>query len=287
MSRAWRQVANLLIIVILVAGGYWLYQNRNQLLDSWVLRDYTPSNRVAELSSQAQMTEDGQKLFYRADPEINAERATLASNCHIGGDKTIELGCYLSNDKIYLLDIQQPELRNEMVVTATHEMLHAAWDRMSAGEKSEVSTQLQQAYKKLGDKKLQDRIADYNRVEPGEENNELHSILGSEYGNLSPQLEAHYAKYLRNRAAVVAYSDKFEQTFDGLHTEIEQLDVGIKAQRERMNQLLQAGRVSDYNAMVPGVNRDIDSYNSKVDQYNRYATILLGLSPADPAAAAQ
>lgn len=276
MRRLGVYLLDCLIVAVLVVGGYWLYQNHNQLLDRYYLRNYTPPTQVAALSSQATMTPVGQRLFYRANPQIDTTRSQLVQDCKITNDKTIELGCYLSTDKIYLLNIDEPNLKDEMTVTAGHEMLHAVYARMSKKEKKKLDPQLDQVAKTITDASFQARMKEYETSEPGEYYNELHSILGTEQAQLTPDLEAHYAKYFSNRAQIVSYSDQFNQAFDGLHTEITQLDSDIKAQKQTMQGYLAAGNVPKYNSLVPVINGQINVYNQKVELYNRYAGELLG-----------
>ncbi|HUC20332.1 MAG TPA: hypothetical protein VMR98_02440, partial [Candidatus Polarisedimenticolaceae bacterium] len=93
-------------------------------------------------------------------------------------------------------------------------------------------------------------------------------------------LEEHYAQYFSSRAQIVSYSQSFNERFDGLHKQIVQLDAQIQATKQRMHQYLEAGRIGAHNALVPGVNAQITEYNQKVEQYNRYASDLLGEQPA-------
>jgi hypothetical protein len=284
MRKALALILRLIPAAVIVGAAVAAYLFRYELSDWWVLRDYTPPTRIAQLADQAKLTDTGRRLLYRSKPQIDSDRQTLTRDCRIQSEKTIELGCYLSLDKIYLLDITQEELRDEMVVTTAHETLHAAYVRMGKGERSQVDAQLRAVAASMTDTKLKQRLADYGRLEPGEEANELHSILGTEYRQLTPELEAHYARYLSDRPTVVAYNDAFSKTFDGLHDQILQLDVKIKARKKQMDVLLSQGKISQYNALVPSINADITVYNQKVDQYNRYSSILLGEPPVTPAA---
>ncbi len=283
MSQAVRTLINLLVSALIIAAVYVGVAHRNELMDWWVLRNYTPPARIEALANQATLTDDGRRLFYRSRPQIDADRNALTQHCHIGNDKTIELGCYLSNNQIYLLDIQQPELSNEMVVTAAHETLHAAYDRLSSSERKTLNAQLEAAAASISDPKLKERLADYQKIEPGEEDNELHSILGTEFANLSPELEKHYAQYFGNRAQIVAYNTQFSRTFDGLHDQIVALDARIKGEKAQMDVYLQRGQIAAYNSRVDSVNRDISTYNAKVEQYNKYANQLMGQEPTQSA----
>lgn len=283
MRRLATTTLNVVIVVITIIGGWWLFQNHRQIGDWWFLRSYTPPAKIEALASQATMTQDAKKIFYRSDPEINTNRSDLARNCRIYDDKTIELGCYLSTQKIYLLDIQQPELASEMSVTAAHEMLHAAFDRLSFSERSQLSARLNEVYSKINDQDLKKRVQEYGDLSPDELTNELHSILATEYPNLPPDLEQYYQRYFTNRSTVVAYSTQFNDAFEGLKRQINALDTRIKSRRAQMDTYLARGQVAAYNSQVPIINQDIQSYNALVDQYNRYASSLLGREEA-PAA---
>lgn len=283
MLRLFKNLLTVAISLAMIGGSVWLVINHRQALDWYYLRSYTPPAEIEQLAAQSTMTERGRNLFYRTNPQINYNRQTLAQNCRIDDETTIELGCYLTNDQIYLLDIDQPELKPQMAVTSAHEMLHAAYERLSSSERRRINTMLKQAANQLNDPKLEERLKDYGQLEPGEEDNELHSILGTEFGQLTPELEAHYAQFLSNRAQVVAFSDEFDRTFDGLRAEIGQLDAQIQATKSRMDTLKQRNQIDAYNSLVPAVNDDINEYNSKVDLYNRYASVLMGNDPLAPA----
>ncbi|HEX7259503.1 MAG TPA: hypothetical protein VF272_01065 [Candidatus Saccharimonadia bacterium] len=267
---------NMAVVAVLMVGAYLGFHYQDQILDWYYLRGYTPPARVAELADKATMTENGRRIFYRAKPQMLKDRPSLVKSCRVEGEKTIELGCYLSTNQIFLLNIQQPDLKDEEIVTAAHEALHAVYDRMSNKERREINTRLRAAAATITDSSLAERLSAYRQLEPGEEDNELHSIIGTEYPNLSPELERHYLKYFTNRAQIVSYSQSFNQRFDGLHKQIVQLDAEIQAIKLRMRQYLEAGRISTHNALVPHVNELITEYNQKVEQYNQYASDLLG-----------
>ncbi len=275
-----KTVRNLAIAAAVTAAGYGIYQHQQEILDWYYLRNYVPPTAIAQLAEQAQLTSAGQRIFYRSRPQIDIQRADLVRDCKIKSDKTIELGCYLSTNQIYLLSISQPQLKDEIAVTAAHETLHAAYGRLSNKDRRELNAELEAAAAKIPDDSLKKRLAEYQDLEPGEQDNELHSILGTEYPNLSPELEAHYATYLADRAHIVKLSQSFNQNFDGLHTEIVQLDAQIIGLKRRMQTHREAGRISAYNALVPQVNGLIKDYNAKVVLYNQYASDLLGVQSA-------
>lgn len=55
---------------------------------------------------------------------------------------------------------------------------------------------LEKEYRKNSDAEFSKRMDYYKRNQPGEEYNELHSIIGTEFADISPQLEDYYKDIL-------------------------------------------------------------------------------------------
>lgn len=274
---------NVLVALAVVGVGYGVYANRYNLLDWYYLRTYTPSAQVASLADQATMTATGRRLFYRANPQIVTTRAAMVSACNVTDNQIAELGCYLSTDHIYLLQVSDPVLKNEMATTAGYEMLHSAYQRMSDGQRRVMDARLEQVAAHITDPDILSQMQIYTKTEPGARDDELYSVLGTEYGPLPSDLEKHYAIYFSHRAQLVTYSQQFNQTFDTLHTQIVQLDSTIKATKAQMQSYLAAGEVTRYNSLIPGINVQIATYNQEVTLYNQYSHDILGTETA-PAA---
>jgi chromosome segregation ATPase len=98
----------------------------------------------------------------------------------------------------------------------------------------------------------------YAKTEPGERDNELHSILGTEVADLSPALEQHYRAYFSDRQKVVALFDNYSAVFTKLQTESQQLVT-------RMNDLSASieARVQRYNKDVAQLTSDINDFNNR------------------------
>ncbi len=270
------------LVIIGVVTYYALFINRYALSDWYFLRSYKPPTRIAQLATQAHLTPAGRRMFYRANPQIVTTRTEMVQHCNITDNKVAELGCYLSSEHIYLLDVSEPALQNEMVVTAAYEMLHPVYQRMSQGERKQVDAQMEQVAAHITDPNITSQLQIYAQTEPGERDDELYSVLGTEYAKLPPTLEANYARYLGNRAQLVAYHAQFEQAFDGLQTQVTQLSTQINQTKAIMQALLKAGEVDKYNAMVPGINAQINQYNADVNEYNRYGRDILGTESGSP-----
>lgn len=270
----------LLVVVLFLAVSYGVYASRYVLLDWWYLRNYHPSPQVAALADQATMTATGRRLFYRANPQIVTSRAAMLRYCNVTDNRIAELGCYLSTDHIYLLQISDPALRNEMITTAGYEMLHSAYQRMSGSQRRRMDARMEQVAAHITDPDILSQMQIYAKTEPGARDDELYSVLGTEYAQLPPDLEAHYATYFSHRDKLVAYNRQFNQTFSQLHTQIAQLDASIKATKAQMQTYLSDGEISRYNALVPSVNQQIATYNQQVGQYNQYSHEVLGTEAA-------
>jgi hypothetical protein len=163
-----------------------------------------------------------------------------------------------------------------MNVVAAHEMLHAAYDRLSPWAKKKLNSELEQQVTTLNNASLNKRLQDYASFEPGARDNELHSILGTEYANLSADLEHYYSQYFQNRAQVVADNQEFNQVFSGLEDEISSLESKISSQESIAQARLQNGNVAGYNAMVGPINELINQYNADITRYNELAASLKG-----------
>jgi hypothetical protein len=272
--------STLIVVAVFLAVSYAVYSNRYVLLDWWYLRSYHPSSQVATLADQATMTATGRRLFYRADPQIVTTRAAMLRYCSVTDKQIAELGCYLSTEHIYLLQISDPALKNEMITTAGYEMLHSAYQRMGTAERRRMDARMEQVAAHITDPDILSQMEIYAKTEPGARDDELYSVLGTEYAQLPPDLEAHYATYFSHRQKLVAYNQQFNRIFNDLHTQIVQLDASIQASKTRMQIYLAAGEISRYNDLVPGVNQQIKTYNQQVGQYNQYSHEVLGTEAA-------
>lgn len=269
--------------IFIVIAAVAIFQ-RQAIVDWWKLRNYTPSPIVSQLAGDTTMTESGKRIFFLNDPKVQA-KTSFYKSCKFG-EKTIVLGCYIKKEGIYLLRVDDPRLSGVEQVTAAHEMLHAAYDRLSTAEKVDIDNQLNAFYNTLQNAEIRSKIELY-RKNGADISNELHSILPTEVDSLSPELEAYYAKYFTNRKKVVAYAQQYESEFTSRKNKVVTLDAQLKvieeqviannaelnaqqqsinAESDRLDALLRAGRVEEYNAAVPAYNRRIPAFNALVAQ---------------------
>ncbi len=258
------------------------------------LRNYSPPQAIVQLATDATFTPDARHIFYVYHPELD-DRGTFNSHCSSKGEQTIVLGCYISPTGIYVYDVSDARLSGVKQVTAAHEMLHAAYDRLSSKDKAHIDDLINQAYAGVTDERIRKNIDSY-RKDGADVTNELHSILGTEVPSLPAELEQYYQRYFTNRAQVVADSQKYEGVFTSLQNQAESIAqqlTALKTQIDNLEQQLSQqqsslendrpaiqtqaqadafnARVRSFNNQVALVNKLVSEYNNLRDQYNQLA----------------
>jgi hypothetical protein len=232
---------------------------------------------IVQLADAATMTDKGRAIFFATQPVIDSDRNLFEQHCSTQTiSNGIELGCYTSDNRIYLLNISDPRLSGEMVVVAAHEMLHAAYAQLSSSEKDSLNSKLEVQLAKIHNADLTQRLNVYRVLEPGQRDEELHSILGTEFAPLSNGLEQYYSQYFTIRSRIVADSQKFDSMFTQLQGSLESLQTQIIQTRSRMRSDLAKHKISAYNALVPKINSLISQYNRAVRSYNALSRSLVG-----------
>ncbi len=249
-------IIRLTLLVLVFVGAVTVLFNRQFVIDQLRVWQYTPPANVEAISRRVQFTDRGKFLFYTAVPSVDDKKA-FNNHCRQLVEKTAILGCY-TNQNIYIYNVTDARLDGIKEVTAAHEMLHVAYDRLSQAEKSRVDRLIEQQATSLTDQKLLDRLALYDKTEPGERLNELHSILGSEISTLSPELEAYYRQYFVNRTALVALSNAYEKVFNQVEEQQKTLIQELNALAETITTLS-----DEYTKAVATLRVDIDNFNQR------------------------
>ncbi|WP_309739290.1 MULTISPECIES: hypothetical protein [unclassified Chamaesiphon] len=249
------------------------------------LLTYEPPPEIAKLATSATMTDAARRLFYLNQPTIETTKSSL--NLCKGSEHTIVLGCYVTSKGIFLQAVTDPRLQGVMEVTAAHEMLHAAYQRMSMFEQTKISKQLRVVLKTLTNARIIKLVATYESQDPRSVDSELHSILGTEVRNLSPELETHYRHYFTDRSSIVALSERYEGIFTTLKNKAKTLSQQLLTQNQALEQLadrvkqegnmvesdrsslqseIAANPSSDYSARISAFNDRVRNYNQIVIQ---------------------
>jgi len=273
------------VVFVLMSAVYW---QRWNIIDDIKLYHYQAPAQVAQLSTATSMTPFARHIFYVNHPQIQ-NKTDFNQACTSYGEQTIILGCYHPvQSGIFVYAINDPRLNGVEQVTAAHEMLHAAYDRLSSAERRNVNAMLMDYYQHdLHDQRLLDTIASYKKTEPNDVVNEMHSVFGTEASNLPAPLEAYYKRYFTDRSTVVAFANSYQAEFTSRQQQVAADDQRLKAikaeidsnnhtlsvQRASLQALLaqmnaerSSGDIAGYNANVPTYNSGVDSYNQLVDE---------------------
>jgi hypothetical protein len=182
--------------------------NTRHVADQVNVASYKPSAAVTEQISRTGMTAQGKFLYLASRPTVE-DKAVFNSTCiKVTGHKNI-LGCYLEASKrAYVYHVTDTRLDGTEEVVAAHEMLRAAWDRMSPTEQAKLTSELARV---LGsntdaDIDLGTRIGAITSNNRADRDGELYAIIGTEVPDAGAVLEKSYSQYFTNRSVVTALS---------------------------------------------------------------------------------
>ncbi|HUA13281.1 MAG TPA: hypothetical protein VL989_02160 [Candidatus Sulfotelmatobacter sp.] len=289
----------ILASLILVIGAVSLiYVNRYSIFDWWRLRNYHTPTQVQALINDDTMTPLGATLFKINYPSIESVK-TFTLNCPNNDiEQSLVLGCYHPvQEGIFLLNVNTPALNGVMQVTAAHEMLHAAYDRLSASQKTNVDNMLLSFYKHdVHSTVIINEVNIYKKTEPGEVLNEMNSTFGTEIAALPADLNKYYSQYFYDRQKITSYAASYQGALltrqsqvnaddnlltrqkaqiDALENELNARLASINSLQTQLSALKSSGNVTEYNAGVPGYNALVSEYNSQaaqlqtqINQYN-------------------
>jgi hypothetical protein len=253
-------VAALLAIALPVSGGIYYGANARLIADRQSVADFTPSENISSLVERADLNEVGTFLFYTSHPELNTA-TEFNTACGIRPEQFL-LGCY-TGETIHLYDVTEERLDGLREVTAAHEMLHAAFDRLDEESQERLGVLLEEAYEAHGDDpELEARMDAYAVSQPGTRITELHSIVGTEFAELDPELESYYERYFTDRSIVVGLHAAYMKVFSDLEQQTTDLSNQILALADEID-----ADTSAFNADQTQLNADIDAFIAKNQAY--------------------
>lgn len=251
------RIINFALSALLAIVAIWLLVNRQYVYDQITVWQFKPGNGVVQLVDRAGMSDKGKFYYLAGQPKLDGTQ-NFNQECTTVESSTSILGCY-TNSKIYIYNVTDPRLDGIREVTAAHEALHAAYQRLSTSEKAKVNKLLEAEYIKLESKpELKSRMAFYDRTEPSERYNELHSIVGTEIAKISPELETYYKRYFVDRQKVVKLNADYSSVFKELDNKRSNLISQINEISAKI-----ASDTDQYNDEVVALNTDIKTFNNK------------------------
>ena len=232
------------MLVVVLFNHEWLY-------DFYKGMNYAPSDEMARIRSDLELTQQGEFWFNATQPRLSGAGEF---NAHCRPDEKTEtavLGCYTGGE-IYVYDIDAEELKGIRELTAAHELLHASWERMSGREKDALKSFLQQVLKDNQDV-LEGELNVYDEAEKMEE---LYVRTGTEIKQLPNELEKHYAEIFRDRGKVVNYYESYIAVFRELEAEM----VTLKTEMEGIEADINT-KIDEYEKRVAELNAEVESFN--------------------------
>lgn len=242
-------------------GGYFLITNSQEIRDQITAWQNPLPLAVAKLADQAGLNARGRFLLQVTRAQVDGRSAFNAHCSNVDESQSIVLGCYTG--RIYVFDVTDPSVSGIKAVIAAHEMLHAAYARLSSSEKTKIDNEINDYIPKIQNTDIKKSLAIYAKTEPGDELNELHSLLGTEEKNLPTDLEDYYKSYFSNRTMVVTAYGKYAEVFSGIQNQQAQLSQQLSSLRSKIDIA-----VNKYKGDSQDLSNDITNFNtcaSKID----------------------
>jgi hypothetical protein len=247
-------VSGAAIVAVLLVLSPWDRDRGQWLQDQYVVLTQPSPDEIIAIADATGMSEAGRLIFLASTPEVE-QADSFNEDCSVESEGT--LGCFDGTD-IYIYAVTDPRLQGTVEVTAAHEMLHAAYQRLSREDRAEVDDLVAQAVEDLpeDDPVFMDMQSYSDEQWP----DEWHSRLGTEFGDLPAALEAHYDRYFDDRSLVLALDEKstalldeLEAQLDALTTEVDALDAEITKRSEA------------YDAALAAYTDDVAEFNASAD----------------------
>lgn len=237
---------------VTVVATTWTLADTQYVHDAYVAWAEPLPADVAAIARTTGMTPEGELIYRASTPDVEDDNA-FNQHCSIEGGAV--LGCYYQGD-IYVYAVTDERLAGTVDVTAAHEMLHAAYERLSDEERFRIDGLVEEAITQIpADDPVYQDLALYPADQLADE---WHSRLGTEFADLPVELEAHYARYFDDRALVIDLSVRATAVFRELQAQID----ALVAEIDSLDAPLDA-RIAAYEAAVADFNADVDSFNAR------------------------
>lgn len=236
------------LIVVLTA----VILNRKWIYDFYRGVTYEPVGEIARIRDDLRLTEKGTFLFNASRPKLS-ETTEFNNVCRTDrSNETAVLGCY-TGDNIYVYNITDSELDGIRELTSAHELLHAAYARLSDDEKSTLASILNQVYSS-NEETLEKELATYSAEERREE---LYVRAGTEIANLPLALEKHYAEYFTDQDLIVDFYNKYISVFRAIEAEM----TALKSEIDTISATIDT-KTAEYESRLTTLNANITYFNT-------------------------
>ena len=234
-------------------------------MDKFRAANYNASPEISAMVEKSGMNSRGEFYFYAGEPSLDSAEQFNINCAELLNEESNVLGCY--DGKIYLFDVTDERIKGVKNVSAAHEMLHVAYDRLGILDKIYVDGLIEQELARTNDSNILGLVELYANLEPGQEINELHSIFGTESADLSAELEEYYTRYFGDRSKVVTENKSYTAVFEELEAQAEETQAKMLNLESEIN-TLQNQYLLDKNQLAI----DIDKFNEKANIANSFAS---------------
>ncbi len=250
-----RQKYALILIAILCFAELFSFVGGLDFIRSKI---FQPTKGISEITENLELTDNGKKVFFATTPLLH-NRELFNQKCNSNDPDIYIFGCYIVyDDKIHLFDIESEEVSEIKNVTAAHELLHAFYHRLPFWERNDVNEKLKKFYNNLPENDVfRKSMSVYDEKNF---NDELHSKIGTEIMELSPELEKHYSRIFRNRKNIVKKYEKYSKRLVDMREELEQINAKIKDLKKAIDD-----KSSKLEQESESLNKRVEEYKNQKD----------------------
>lgn len=265
------------IAVAAIVIAPWDAQRRQAIADQITVWTNPPSAEIEAIADATLLTDDARRVFFASLPTIESAE-TFNEHCSIEGSTV--LGCYAA-ERIYVFNVTDERLAGTVEVTAVHELMHALYDRLSRSERERIDALVAAAVAEIPETDpVRDVLATYAESQLADE---WHARLATEFADLGPELEEHYAQYFEDRQLIVDLNVQSRAALTALEGEID----ALVAQIDALGADLET-RGTSYEQQLAALNAAIEDFNRRADegqfesqeQFNSERAALLARSDA-------
>lgn len=255
-----REIKAVLLVAAVMLAVNFVVQNRT-VRDVFAGMWFQPSAQMVTMTEELELTATGERILKATQPALEAQES-FNEHCDSHESELSLLGCY-TEGKIYVYEITEERLAASNKVTLAHELLHAAWERMSAGEREEIRELLEEVERE-NEEWFRAELAAYTEEAQMEE---VWTRAGTKLRDLPAELEAKYARYFRNRQRIVEFYEEYQAPFRELQARNEELRKLIFAMKDEIEQ-----ERDEYLAAVAVLDTEVDKFNWCADEPGCFAT---------------
>ena len=227
---------------------------------------FEPSREMRGLMKDIAVTSRADLILWATHPTLK-DQTDFNEACRSHNPEIAVMGCF-TGERIFVYNVENEELAGIKQSTLAHELLHAAWERLSEPERQDLMAQLLAIYERQGG----DLVARMERYPRESFYDELHSIVGTEISVAELDatcvnfevcknggLRVHYARYFENPERVIGFFEAYNERFLELKAAADRLYAKITSQREEIE-----AKTTNYEDGMAGLNAEIDDFNRRV-----------------------